>query len=324
MSTQKKISSYLDNELRMRYAPESILPFDDNKAIHKFFKDKITTSEAKDYKIMNANITRMSFTLIKNNKSAPSSLPLSLSTPLTQYLLDELDLRPTVEDLQKIKDKDLKICSVGYGGAMVNVLYNLYNWSMELGITKIFKKMVIFEKDNIDFSNLVRIGKPIVFDYHPDFIRKFEEGVSNVKTLKKINMINIEKELSQDRELILFADWLGSKEANFMDKKGYIFVGAPTLETRNMLTDKKFYFLGHSDYEVDITYRPEIISSLAIETYGSIDIPVLLINMQIATAAFIKMLASDEEFEPSKRLLDFDMKVWVDKNQEKLKELYNV
>ena len=137
-------------------------------------------------------------------------------------------------------------------------------------------------------------------------------------------MLDVEKELSEERALVRFVSWLDDpKTIDFIDSKGYFFVGAPTLETREMLADKKFFFLGHSDYEVDITYRPQLVSTLSVETYGSIDIPVLLINLQIATAAFIKILASDDEFNTDDRLLNFDMKQWVDSNPEKLKELYD-
>jgi hypothetical protein len=324
-TTEENLKGYLDNEIRMRYSEESILPYDDNKAVHKFFKDnQIPSNEAKNMSIMNENITRMSYVLVKNIEAKTSGNPVSFDNPLTQHLLDELDIRPTREDLQKIKDRNLKMCVVGYGGAMINMLYNMHIWAMELGETKLFEKVVIFEKDDLDFTNILRIGKPVVFDYSPDFIRKYDSEVPNIKTLKKISMASVEKELSSERKLILFVNWLDNKAAEFLHKKDYFFVGAPTLETRQMLSDKKFFFLGHSDYEVDITYSPQAISSLAVETYGSIDIPVLLINLQLATAAFIKILAAGEEHQLDQRLLDFDMKKWIDENPKKLKELFNV
>jgi hypothetical protein len=195
---------------------------------------------------------------------------------------------------------------------------------MELSETRIFKKIVIFEKDDLDFSNVLRMGKPMIFDYSPDFIKSYDPEVNTIKLLKKINMVNIEKELSVERKLVLFSDWLKNQSADYIDQNGYFFVGAPTLETRQMLANKKFFFMGHSDYEVDITYSPQSISTLAVETYGSVDIPVLLINLQIATAAFIKILANGEDHDVDTRLLNFDMKKWVDENPEKLKELYNV
>jgi hypothetical protein len=307
----------------MRYAPKSILPFDDNIVVHQFFKgDFLNDVNSKTLSIMNDNIIRMSFNLIRKVSSNQDKTPVSFSDPLTQYLLDELNLRPTVEDFQKIRDKNIKLCVVGYGGAMINVLYNMYIWAMELGTSKIFDKLAIFEQDDIDFTNILRIGKPMVFDYSPDFIKEYDSEVPNIKTMKKLNIFSTENELSKERKGILFARWLEQISANFLAKKDYIFVGAPTLETRQMLSDKNFFFLGHSDYEVDITFRPQSISSLAVETYGSIDIPVLLINMQIATASFIKILAGEDTFEPDQRILNFDLKDWIEKNPEKLKELY--
>jgi len=323
-NTTESLSEYLDNELRMRYSVDSILPFDDNKVIHKFFKDDYTAAEAKSFKIMNDNIVRMSYVLVKNIEPKTDGNTLSFDTPLTKHLLEELNLTPTKEDFQKIRDQKLKMCVVGYGGAMVNMLYNMHTWAMELSETRVFEKIVIFEKDELDFSNILRMGKPMVFDYSPDFIKPYDQEVHSLKLLKKINMVNIEKELSAERKLVLFSDWLKDQSAEYIDKNGYFFIGAPTLETRQMLSDKKFYFMGHSDYEVDITYSPQAISTLAVETYGSIDIPVLLINLQIATAAFIKLLASGEEHTVDTRLLNFDMKKWVDENPEKLKELYDV
>ena len=322
--TEESLKDYLENEIRMRYAPESILPYDDNRIVHKFFKDQFSGAEAKTFRVMNENISKVSRVLVKNLKARQRGNPASFDDPLTQYLLDELNIRPTKEDMQKIRDKKVKLCVVGYGGAMVNLLYNMYIWAMELSEIRLFEKLVVFEKDDLDFTNILRMGKPVVFDYHPDYIMEYDAEVPNIKTLKKINMLSYERELSAERKSILFVNWLNDKEADFLHKKDYIFVGAPTLETRQMLADKKFFFLGHSDYEVDITYSPQAISSLAVETYGSIDIPVLLVNLQLATAAFIKILASDEEFSLNQRLLDFDLKKWVEENPAKVKEVYDV
>jgi len=137
-------------------------------------------------------------------------------------------------------------------------------------------------------------------------------------------MISEERELSKERKINNYVEWLDDPQiVQMVIDKGYTFVGAPTLATRELLQDAPFYFLGHSDYEVDITYRPQLVSTLSVETYGSIDIPVLLINLTLATAAFIKVLASDDEYQPDQRLLNFDMNTWVQSNPEKLKELYN-
>jgi len=320
--TTVDLKGYLENELRMRYSPGSILPYNDNEIIHEFFKGPISAEKAKTFKVMNPNIQMMAYSLIKHIPLRRNSTPESLDNPLTQHLLDELGLRPTAEDFQKIRERKLKMCVVGYGGAMVNMLYNMYTWAMELSETGIFEKVAIYEKDTIDFSNLMRMGKPLGGSYHSGFTNDYDEEVPTLKTLKKLNMFDIEKELSAERVMIKFSKWLQADSAALIDSKDYFFVGAPTLETRNMLSDKKFFFLGHSNYEVDITYSPQGISSLAVETYGTIDIPVLLINLQLATAAFIKILASGEEHQPDERLLDFDLKEWVENNPEKMEAIY--
>jgi len=50
--------------------------------------------------------------------------------------------------------------------------------------------------------------------------------------------------------------------------------------------------VGHGNTEVDVTFAPEVNTSIGNETYGTIDIPVLILNLHIATAAWIKHMAS--------------------------------
>ena len=308
------LKEYLANEVRMRFAPKSILGYDDNEMIHKMLSsdESISTAEAKNAKLMNSNLTRMSRQLLLNQESVEQDL--SFHNQLTKEILEELELTPTREDLQRIKDKDINLCLVGYGGAMVNVLHNMYLWAMELSEVRLFKNIVVFEKDDVDFSNLIRFGKPVSFDYVAGFATFAKDEVPSINTLKKVSMITHEKELSKQRKIISFVDWLQDLHTRSLNDKGYVIIGAPDLDTRNILTNagSKFYFIGHSDYEVDITYQPEVTSGLVVENYGSIDIPVLLINLQIATAAFIKQLANGEEPSRGQRILNFDMKTYLE------------
>ncbi len=314
MSEKVYLKDYLANEVRMRFSPESILPYSDNEIIHKLLADGITTQEAKEAKLMNPNIIKMSRNLLLNQDFANQSSDPSFDDPVTKEIMTELGVLPTKEDFQKIRDKDINLCIVGYGGAMVNMLHNMYLWAMEVSEVRIFKNIVVFEKDTVDFSNLVRFGKPISFEYTAEFATFADEDVQNVKTLKKVSMITHEKELSKRRKIISFVEWLQDSHAVALKEKNYVLVGAPDLETRKMLHDvqSNFYFMGHSDHEVDITYQPEITSGLVVENYGSIDIPVLLMNLQIATGAFIKQLAGDSTPDQNQRILNFDMKSYLE------------
>ena len=103
MATTKSLAGYIDIEIRTRDSPESILPFDENRIIHRFFKSPYGANEAKKFNVMNNNIIRMSYTLVKNIEPKVGGNSVSFDTPLTQHLLDELDIRPTKEDFQKLK-----------------------------------------------------------------------------------------------------------------------------------------------------------------------------------------------------------------------------
>ena len=303
---EKDLKEFLANELRMRYSDTSILEYDDNAVLHDIL-GSFSSADEKDLKIMNENIINFSRKLIINNSGTQENV---LDNPFFQELLDKYNIRPTKEDFQKIRDKNLNICSVGYGGAMINIWYNIYLWAMELSETRIFKNLVIFDKDNIDFSNLPRIGKPIVLNYHSEISTEIDDRFTIIPLLKKVAIIDVEKELTKKRQVITFAQWLTDEHIKVLNNKNYIIVGAPNLDTRRLLRDMdaSFYFIGHSDYEVEISYQPEISSNLANETYGSIDIPVLLINMHLAAAAFIKHLASDKLPNQGEKILEINLK----------------
>ncbi len=314
MTERIDLKKYLANEVRMRFSPTSILPYDDNKIIHKLLTEDITVQDAKDAVLMNPNIVKMSRKLLLNQDFSDQTIDPSFNDKLTLDIMQELDVVPTKEDFQKIRDKDINLCLVGYGGAMVNMLHNMYTWAMEVSEVRVFKNIVIFEKDTVDFSNLIRFGKPVSFDYTAEFASFSSNESSNAKTLKKISMVTNEKELSKKRKIISFVEWLKDNHAESLKAKDYVLIGAPDLETRQMLneTDSTFYFMGHSNYEVDITYQPEITSSLVVENYGSIDIPVLLINLQVATGAFIKQLANGTDPAKNEKILSFDMKKYLE------------
>ncbi len=318
MSLNVELKQYLKNEVRMRFAPGSILPYDDNKMIHAMLNGEIASEDAKNAKLLNPNLIRMSRNLLLNQSVDNTSTDPSFDLDITREIMRDLDVLPTKEDFQKIRDKNINLCLVGYGGAMINMLHNMYLWSMELSEVRIFKNIVIFEKDTVDFSNLVRLGKPVLFDYVAEFATFPDEEVSYIKTLKKVSMVTHEKELSQQKKLITFVEWLTDAHAKALNDKNYIIVGAPDLDTRRMLAEANsdFYFMGHSNFEVDLTYQPAITSSLVVENYGSIDIPVLLINLHIATGAFIKQLAGTglavENPEANQKILEFNMKDYLE------------
>ena len=311
---RESLLNYLQNEIRMRYSEKSILPFDDNQILHRLLRNEnIPPKEIRELNILNINIIQMSQQLPAYVPIKIDGNPAYFDHPMMQALLNELDLMPTKEDFQKIRDNNIRICIVGYGGAMINTLYNMYLWSMDLSETRLFDKILVFEGDYIDFSNLARIGKPVVAKYTPEFAQERDPEFPDIKLLEKTALIDVEQELSKERRILVFERFLSGDNIDKMVEKDYIFVGAPNLETRNELFEKgaNFFFLGHGDHEVEISHRPQITSGLATETYGSIDIPVLLFNLQLATAALIKQLANDPRPAESGVKFQFNMEEYL-------------
>jgi len=317
--TQQKLKKFIGEKFRQKYSPESILPYDDNKIIHKLMTGNplFDSNEIPNLKIMNPNITAMSRQLLSSVDSSRNMEPESFTNKITETLLDELDIRPTKEDMIAIREKNIKLCIIGTGGAMINVLYNMLIWSKSLSEIGIFDKLVIFEKDVLDVGNIPRIGKPIVTTLHTDLTLDWSPDVDNTKLLPKIDLLSDEHLLVRGQKPVIFKEWVEQKEIDILSEKEYTFVGAPTLDTRAMLHETDFYFIGHGDTEVEIRFQPQMTSGLVVETYGVIDIPVLLINLQLATAAFIKQLAGGLTQEQNEALFTFDLKTrleegWID------------
>jgi hypothetical protein len=223
---------------------------------------------------------------------------------------------PTKEDFQKIRDNESKLALVGYGGAMFNMLNVINHFALKHSEIGVFEKIVIFERDTIDFTNLFRFGKPVAQKQIPTARSNPDEIQGNIALLKKLHLVDDEKFLSKERKIIVFDEWLKEEHAKVLSSKGYTLVGAPGIETRNMLSEFDFYFLGHSGFEVDLAHRQEEVSDLVQETYGTVDIPALLVNFTIATCAFIKELTNKDRPQESERLLlRFDLKDYISKKE---------
>ncbi len=325
-TTKNLLTGYLKNAMRMRYAPKSILPYADNELAHLLvqgysdarLKKELTLLQDRmhdlgsDQVIMNPNILGMSEYYPRFFEEHKSDFSLSqpfLDGELVSNILKDLNLEVTKEDLQKIKDKNIKLAFVGMGGAMLNTLNVLNYYAIKHGEVGIFDKIIVFEKDTVDFTNLFRFGKPLLFSQTINMLST--EDKNGIPLLKKLYLIDSEKILCKSYNITSFDEWLTEKHAKILDEKGYTIVGAPGIDTRVMLSNYDFYFLGHGNFEVDVAFKQTVDQGLAVETYGTVDIPALLINFTLAASAFIKSLAADEKPEPDKLVFRFDLKKYL-------------
>lgn len=336
-SIHVNLGDLLLEQLRHRYSEDSILPFADNKFIRQYLQNRsnFTDLDLQNMVILNPNIEQLDlgylynkYELNRKNQNKLSKFPLIFKLPFFRKILEELDLTPTREDMEAIAAKNLKLVVVGYGGAMINFIYNLTLWGQELQYPAILNDLYIFEGDSLAFHNIPRIGKRITQTYH----RAQSEDMDNhpfsengIPVLPKADLVREEAILVKENLPMVRKNYLTAELAAIAASKGCTFIGAPTFEARAFLADKSFMFFGHGGNEVDIVARPEVDMSLGNETYGSIDIPVLLLNIHIATCAWIKMMAREDfdplNIQPNDLLFRFNMDTYLAENPTELEVL---
>jgi len=301
MSTQTTLNvmEKIGEEIRQRYSETSIIK-------NAFDNNVITTLGKNKFKLLKRFNTYMNPNLLVLEPMLTNTFPISYNgnkrktiyynDVVKKYCTDIIGYDPTTEEgkvkihalLDSIAKKELKLCVVGYGGAMINFLWNTYLLSFISSYNDpIFKELIVFEKENISLTNILRISKPVLLEaflgIHCD-----ENG-----GLPKIRLIKEEFQLAE--KVSLFKRYLeDEKEIKNLVKNNFIFIGAPNFDARILLEKSPFYFLGHANNELEIFYQPQINAELTFESYGSIDVPVLLANIAVGT---IKMLEIFNDIE---------------------------
>jgi len=297
--TTVNVMEKINEEIRQRYTSTSII----KKA---FDNDVITSLGKNNFKLLKRFSTYLNPNLLILEPILTNTFPISYNGNkrktiyyndiIKKYCTDIIGYDPTTPEgkikvhslLDSIAKKNLKLCIVGYGGAMINFLWNTYLLSFISSYNDpIFKELVIFEKECISLTNILRISKPVLLEsflgIHCD-----ENG-----GLPKIRLIKEEFQLAE--KVSLFKRYLeDKKEIDSMVKNNFIFLGAPNFDARILLQDSPFYFLGHANNELEIFYQPQINAELTFESYGSIDVPVLLANIAVGTIKMLEIFNSIE------------------------------
>jgi len=304
--TTLKIWDKIYEEIRMRYSNNSIINnAADNKALFNFFRNKKIKILKKWKNIYNPNFQVLfpdlsekfpvSLNPKKDNIYSINEVKKYIKSTLDINMDDPDDLKKINEWMKKVKEKNIDLVIVGYGGAMINFLYflNLLSYKVKFN-EPIFKNMVVFEKENISFTNILRLGKPIVLNSYTNY------NTNTDGTLNKLNILDDEVALSE--EIGLFDFYLDEEIIPRLEAKfsNLVYLGAPNFAARQLMENKNFYFFGHGDNDLEIFYQPRVNSDLTVETYGSIDIPVLLSNIAVGTLAQLKIWAeTDDILNPS-------------------------
>ena len=328
-----KIGDILNEKIRVRYSEDSILSkygICDNEVATRMLAGK--TKVLKKWKdIYNPN---MNVIFPEISELIPVTPPGVLNDTIynkeivKRYCNDIIGWNPidnpdkAEELLRNIQSKNLKIAVIGYGGAMINFLYFVYLLTYYANFNEpIFEEIAVFEKENIAFTNLLRLGKPLVLKNYLDI---FVEN-QDIPTIKKLYLLEEEQRLTKNIIIQIDGYLEDQDDIDELKNQGYILIGAPNFAARQLLeqNDMPFFFFGHANNELEIFYQPVVDSDLTVESYGSIDIPVLLSNIAVGTIAQLQiwndMDLENNPFEKSQSLFRIDMGEWLDsKNEEKI------
>jgi len=317
MSRTINLKTEVQENLRMRYRPDSILPFDDNKIVIDYMTNpqNFSIEDISRFNIMNPNLAKFESRLYIKAPRYLGKYPKHFNNKLLWKILRDLDIVPTRDDLKVIKDSQYRILSIGMGGAMINFFYNLQYWCMKLEVPGIFHRMHVREADFLEYTNVPRIGEDIAFETSASTVTDIDDEIGGI--LKVVLTKNL-KWLVENISPLQKSEYVDQKAIDLFTQHGYNMIGAPDFETRKLLEDKNFIFFGHGGTSVDLTYQPVVNDELGNETYGSIDIPVLLLNFQVATAAWIKKEANrirtGESYEHDSDIFTFDMAEYLEAN----------
>lgn len=244
-------------------------------------------------------------------------------------------------NLKKIRDKEYAFFFIGLGGMCLNVVQNLQEILQEAKMKTLFKSLGITEFDTIAYHNLPRFNTAAYLEEsnvvlnENDYLSEFSYIVqsqalngyypNNVsKELLKTSLLNQAElnhlstnkaricswKLTYNSEIENFVgDVLGRTQSN--GKK--IFFGSPEVGTRNLISsycrkgenNSTFLCATHSDDTVSIVNNPTVEgTNLIVESYGTITLTKLNLNILKATIELINILANRDDLANGEKLLD--------------------
>ena len=205
-----------------------------------------------------------------------------------------IDFDELRNNMDRIRDKEIKLVSIGYGGFSINVIHFMHLLGKEVGRSKWLNQLTIHEDDNISLTNSFRIYKDM-----SKFILS-----ENATTAHKFELIGDDMDIASNFRLHRRRLEIAGTRSDT------VYFGAPDFETRKRFERSQFIFTGHSGDEVEFYSRPVVDSDLTRETYGKIDIDYFFLNILKSAEKLIDILANTElgGLMPDTKLFQYNAK----------------
>lgn len=321
-------SNYLTSQIRTRYAmferPRNGL----SNIVLDATVPRLMVASGVDYHGMKQ--------LIDVPKSAVCISPWFASIMGTKQMATEQMCRflgYSVKDLKAlmvaVKRRQASIGFVGYGGTNVNTLHWLAEISKFTNTISIFKRVYIWERENAEFSNLLRFPKDprTAEGYSARKIQLLGSDAERISTLKPVyhneywtlptstysrnkpdeHRVEYLYEKNSDGDEVRVVGEDGNYILEHKLDKDFFYYGAPGINTRIELSKtKQFISATHGSNDCSLHLNPEQDLALQVESYGMIQLSGFFMNQLRMAIGLLEFLASDESEDLTSRpLMDF-------------------
>ena len=272
------------------------------------------TNKTKIYSIMDKNVLRTLGNL-KNTRKI-DNVNCRFLNPNLSYFFTSITKEIPINHLFALFDINEKeflktfkavtyitnpIYCLGLGGLMSNFLFWCQRIQNYFDLPYTFKKLKVYEPDNLEFDNLFRIPlnwkdiKIPTGNYQNHFLDKVWQMTENSARLSKLLLMHT-TDIAQDLELH-YTMFDGNYERLL---KGAILIGGVDLNSRLEIFNKwgrtnsdiTFICPTHSNDTLRIDFYPNFNHEVLIETYGSVDLNKFLLTMFKMTIELLKVLAN--------------------------------
>ena len=203
--------------------------------------------------------------------------------------------------LVAVKNKSLNFIFAGIGGTGMNTAYWLDELSKLTNTINIFNTISVYEKETIEFSNILRFPLPLSTyyqyasmhsskTYKTEIIPPLLKRLTNRKLIINHNYISKGTYLSGE----FFSTNYNTNPTSYTARERTVIYGAPGLEHRNYLSSiGNFVCATHASNSCSIWLNPTQTESIEIESYGSIQLGPFMMNQLRMTIGLLELLASD-------------------------------
>lgn len=217
--------------------------------------------------------------------------------------------------LKTVKAKKQNIVFVGAGGTGINTAYWLTELVEMTNVVNLFNKIGLFEKETIEFSNILRFPLSLAaYGNSASDAKKQQLILPLLKKLTRAKVFTGNTYLTsrtyayKTNGLIKYNYGRKNGEAISLTDGNTILYGAPEIRYREDLAKVgPLVCATHADTTCSIWLNPKQDENIQVETYGLIQLGSFFMNQLKMAISLLELIASDQDFtEQDRCIMNFE------------------